>query len=714
MINNNNTTIPKLSTTLRKPPSIGGEPFPCTSLQNILTICRDSNLAFAIVPLVHPRLERDSYDTLKRANPPLERPLTRSDYLLSSQQWSTLIVGKISTWIGLGIDNNNSNMKQRQHCEVALREEFALASHLSVPAVLCPSPIILPISAQQPLPFKIQGFENYARSLNHLLSKQSQTHAWLEINCHDWNTWNRFRILCDTPSNLHAAVVLSPIEEEINNTNSELNLQRWLGDQVRALIIPTRLFLKNSKGFPILNDLHKHWVVEMYKRNVQFVIRGRSYHTATATATGVIPPPDPSLLPYQMYLVHICRSSTSDMLDEQEEFESPYYDYLQIPLQPLGDNLESNTYEVFERDPVKYVRYQEAIRKAFQSCPKFHQENGQFIVMVVGAGRGPLVRCVLRAANELNLEKNRIFIYAVEKNPNAVITLLNIKREDQIWQNCVQVICSDMRTWKGFAQGHGQYADIIVSELLGSWGDNELSPECLAGVEKYLDPSHGVSIPWKYTSFLAPIQSHRIWSMTRDLSKGAFGTYSGNSNDDSFIRFETPYVVRLFNFYHIAEPQRVFEFEHHPIPSTTTTTAIATTGNNEQQQQDDDNDIHKFERYTTLNFIAKNDSIIHGFAGYFDSDLWSSRDKEDHVDISINPSTFSHGMFSWFALFLPLRVPIQVFTQETIQVSVWRMSSRNKVWYEWCVSVWGNDHGNGPRICSPIHNPSGRSSYVNL
>jgi protein arginine N-methyltransferase 5 len=40
-------------------------------------------------------------------------------------------------------------------------------------------------------------------------------------------------------------------------------------------------------------------------------------------------------------------------LDDTQAFESPFYDYLQIPLQPLADNLESNTYEVFEQDPVK-------------------------------------------------------------------------------------------------------------------------------------------------------------------------------------------------------------------------------------------------------------------------------------------------------------------------------------------------------------------------
>lgn len=37
---------------------------------------------------------------------------------------------------------------------------------------------------------------------------------------------------------------------------------------------------------------------------------------------------------------------------------------LEIPLQPLGDNLDCYTYEVFEKDPVKYILYQNAIEQA--------------------------------------------------------------------------------------------------------------------------------------------------------------------------------------------------------------------------------------------------------------------------------------------------------------------------------------------------------------
>ena len=39
--------------------------------------------------------------------------------------------------------------------------------------------------------------------------------------------------------------------------------------------------------------------------------------------------------------------------------------------------------------------------------------------MVVGAGRGPLVDRALRAAQQAN---RKVRIYAIEKNPNAIVT----------------------------------------------------------------------------------------------------------------------------------------------------------------------------------------------------------------------------------------------------------------------------------------------------
>jgi len=45
------------------------------------------------------------------------------------------------------------------------------------------------------------------------------------------------------------------------------------------------------------------------------------------------------------------------------------------------------------------------------------------VLMVVGAGRGPLVRASLAAADAAG---RRLRVYAVEKNANAVVTLQNL------------------------------------------------------------------------------------------------------------------------------------------------------------------------------------------------------------------------------------------------------------------------------------------------
>lgn len=51
----------------------------------------------------------------------------------------------------------------------------------------------------------------------------------------------------------------------------------------------------------------------------------------------------------------------------------------------------------------------------------------------------------------------------------------------EMWGDLVTVVSCDMRLWEA-----PEKADIIVSELLGSFGDNELSPECLDGAQKFL------------------------------------------------------------------------------------------------------------------------------------------------------------------------------------------------------------------------------------
>jgi type II protein arginine methyltransferase len=57
------------------------------------------------------------------------------------------------------------------------------------------------------------------------------------------------------------------------------------------------------------------------------------------------------------------------------KYTKGYEDCLQNPLQPLMDNLESQVYEIFEKDPVKYLQYQKAIASALMDRVSDSEKN---------------------------------------------------------------------------------------------------------------------------------------------------------------------------------------------------------------------------------------------------------------------------------------------------------------------------------------------------
>ena len=77
---------------------------------------------------------------------------------------------------------------------------------------------------------------------------------------------------------------------------------------------------------------------------------------------------------------------------------------------------------------------------------------------------------------------------------------------DENLQDRVTLISGDMR----HINAEALKGDILMSELLGSFGDNELSPECLNPTEKYLKPG-GIYLPWSYTNHVVPLSSHLLW-----------------------------------------------------------------------------------------------------------------------------------------------------------------------------------------------------------
>ena len=132
---------------------------------------------------------------------------------------------------------------------------------------------------------------------------------------------------------------------------------------------------------------------------------------------------------------------------------------------------------------------------------------------------------------------NRLKVYAVEKNPNAVHTHASAQSENWAAVNA-EIFLGDGRVWEA-----PEKCDILVSELLGSFGDNELSPECLDGAQRCLKQKTGICIATLYEL-----------PRTHD---GSCRSPSVFIDSFSRLRFdeETPHVVKLYR-HHLLDAAR--------------------------------------------------------------------------------------------------------------------------------------------------------------
>ncbi|XP_046413047.1 protein arginine N-methyltransferase 5 isoform X1 [Neodiprion fabricii] len=605
-------------------------------LSNCLMTATSSRYDFICIPLVHPKFKREFVDPELKKRP---GPFTRSDMILCSSDWNNLVIGKLSPYI----DVDCTNPISRKNNEETLNQELALATHLGLPAIT----------------FKLTRNMNQNINFARIIYNKSTTpcafQVWVQVPMENpakqantyrsdkgddavestWEWWNSLRLVCDFHGKLGVALIVShdiPSADEIN---------RWLGEPLKCLILPTTLFITNKKGYPVLSKAHQMLLKKFSPLRVQMILSGSNRHQ--------------DITFYHNYLDHLAKTYQSN--GPVERFARGYEDYLQCPLQPLMDNLESQTYEIFEKDPFKYNQYQTAIYQGIlDKIPEAEKDTKTLVIMVVGAGRGPLVRASLNAAEKA---QRKVKVYAVEKNPNAILTLQALEKE--IWGDKVTVVSSDMREWVA-----PEKADILVSELLGSFGDNELSPECLDGVQKFLSDD-GISIPCSYTSYISPVQSSKLYNEVRQCKE---------KDKHPLAHFETPYVVHLQNKYDIAQPQPLFTFVHP----------------NKEPFIDNN-------RYEVKKFVAEQNSVLHGFSGYFEAILYKD------ATISIEPNTHSPGMVSWFPIFFPIKEAVLLNAGDVVEAHFWRRCTLKNVWYEWCVSK--------PAPCS-IHNPNGRSYTIGL
>ncbi|OAL50362.1 arginine N-methyltransferas-like protein [Pyrenochaeta sp. DS3sAY3a] len=577
-----------------------------------------------------------------------------------------------------------------------------------------------------------------------------------------WDAWNTIRSVCRYHTRL--SIIL-----DLPRRLPSLALQsRWFSEPIRLLNLPAATFLVNARQSFVLSKAHQAFIFRCMRLqrgpwmllsdigslpgidDPEMIMSYSTGHLSPRTAEDA-PSPGSSLAsaptpaeaaqlvkkigkktsssndptPHLSYMRYLQRNQPPK--SQIERFGGGFQDYLQSPLQPLTDNLESITYEVFEKDPIKYAWYEQAIAQALKDWQSERRstssDNGAVVIAVVGSGRGPLVTRALNASASSGVP---VRVYAIEKNPNAYVLLQ--RHNVETWKGRVTVVKTDMRAWKGPTQQDGTFGkvDILVSELLGSFADNELSPECLDGVQHVLNPDHGISIPASYTAHFTPISTPKLWS---DL-------YTRSTSVDPNA-FDIPWVVMLAQFdflstdgketiasqqlsngtkmhnFNLEPPltpivHTAWEFSH-PLPPTILAQASlrkggSAVGGGGGFVGGDGANEHNY-RQCTISFPIQEQGVCHGLGGYFETVLYSG--SEGPVELSTNPITMaekSKDMISWFPIFFPLKNPMTLPANSEVEVSFWRQTDDRKVWYEWLVESYITVNGQRIRLgVSDLH-----------
>ncbi|KZS92654.1 PRMT5-domain-containing protein [Sistotremastrum niveocremeum HHB9708] len=605
----------------------------------------------------------------------------REEVIPTTLDEATSIIGLASDWIYL----DSPDEWVRHDSELALLQELAYANYLSISNVILPPPR------------NREHVASYARAVNAALGSlgytskiqlsirmpvyypsvapkiSSETVSLVPPSEKDigtsWEIWDSIRSICDSNPRLSISLDLTPPLPP-----SATLLQRWFGEPLRHVFLPAASFIPNAKGYPVLTKATQSFIRDVVKLRPTIILSQVSakVHTAGGSSS------------YLQYVRHLEKTSPAIVAQETEgtveNFSKGWHDWLQAPLQPLQDNLGSLTYDIFERCPAKYDQYEKAVCLALLDRPP----NKPINIYVVGAGRGPLVDCSFRA---LERSGRKASIFAVEKNPSAFVTLQ--ERNQTSWSSQVRLIYGDMR--KMPLPPDNEKADIIVSELLGSFGDNELSPECLDGVMRILKPN-GTSIPVSYTAFLAPLSSSKLFHEVRSrdqalkdaetpyvVSLQAVNILSGSGNESRSSTQCGPKIQECWDFIH-PRKDAILDLQGFPITNS---------HNN---------------RSVKLKFHIPTAGTLHGFAGYFEAVLYGD------IGLSIHPDrmhNISPNMTSWFPLFFPLKDALYLPENSELHVSIWRLSDKQRVWYEWHaenflpVSVTAPEPRSPPRTASP-------------
>lgn len=89
-----------------------------------------------------------------------------------------------------------------------------------------------------------------------------------------WEWWNDFRRYCHYDKRLGLVLEMP----DVKHVPTLGELERWVGEPVKAISIDTTLFLTNQHKQPVLSKVHQDIIMMFLSLDVQYIIKGAKLH----------------------------------------------------------------------------------------------------------------------------------------------------------------------------------------------------------------------------------------------------------------------------------------------------------------------------------------------------------------------------------------------------------------------------------------------------
>ncbi|QLL31322.1 hypothetical protein HG536_0B01850 [Torulaspora globosa] len=621
-------------------------------------------------------------------------------------------IGLLSSWLEL----ENADNSVRELCYQVLLNECRYARFVGIDKL-----IVAP-------PRKLSELHRYSQVISRLLNDETvSAYPRLTLSVSlplyedsdplaTWELWHTVRKLCS----YHPSLTISLAVPRIRTPSHVLN--RWLSEPVSCLLLSSSIFATNQYGYPVLHKFNQSLITKFQGVN------GNSLPDANGELCIIIHGMEKYVDQikggegsYLEYINFLLKKGDKQLFSSHEDLSngsinqvghktahqdnsnshnintnhnpinsngpvSPNFrtPRLMKPLKPHSETLSNYVYSIFEKDLAKYNMYQAAIEQALTALLSEHRTS-PLTILIAGAGRGPLVDRTVLLLKKFNV-LNQAKVIALEKNPQAGLYLQ--KRNFDLWHNKVEIVIEDMRQWRD----KSVKADLCISELLGSFGCNELSPECLFAIEQHHSKPDTIFIPQSYTSYIAPIACPLIYQNLREKE---------GSQESPWVMHNIPYCILSSRI------NELWSF-HHPL-----------------RKRDSEDDL--FSRNAVTEFKIKHRGEIHGILGFFTAQLYNditlstvpddsivkvskardgaigthlqkevrSPQEDSGVDSDELKDQFrkldhTPNMHSWSPLVFPLNQPFVVTDDTELAVFLSRNHAQldSATWYEWSVESY--------------------------